>query len=306
MSTVVQKPETYTSKHKIRIVTAASLFDGHDAAINIMRRIIQSSGAEVIHLGHDRSVMDVVNCAIQEDAQAIAMTSYQGGHMEYFKYMYDLLKERGCGHIKIFGGGGGTILPEEIKELQAYGITRIYHPDDGRSMGLQGMINDLLQKSDFPTGFSLNGELKDLEKKNAHNIARIISCAENNHTEFEKLFHNKKSGETKTAVTPVLGITGTGGAGKSSLVDELVRRFLLDFKDKNIAIVSVDPSKRKTGGALLGDRIRMNSISNPRVYMRSLATRQSNLALSKHVQDAVDVLQSAHYDLIILETSGIG
>ena len=301
----MKKPEIYHPKNKIRIVTAASLFDGHDAAINIMRRIIQASGAEVIHLGHDRSVQEVVDCAIQEDAQAIAMTSYQGGHMEYFKYMYDLLKEKGCSHIKIFGGGGGTILPEEIKELHAYGITRIYHPDDGRSMGLQGMINDLLQKSDFPTGFSLNGELKDLEKKNPHNIARIISCAENNHAEFEKLFH-APNGKTKTVVTPVLGITGTGGAGKSSLVDELVRRFLLDFKDKNIAIVSVDPSKRKTGGALLGDRIRMNSISNPRVYMRSLATRQSNLALSKHVKDAVDVLKAAHYDLIILETSGIG
>src|SRR5688572_30125079 len=296
----------YTPKNKIRVVTAASLFDGHDAAINIMRRIIQSTGAEVIHLGHDRSVQEIVDTAIQEDAQAIAITSYQGGHMEYFKYMHDLLKEKGCGHIKIFGGGGGTILPEEIKELHAYGITRIYHPDDGRSMGLQGMINDLLQKSDFPTGFSLNGELKDLEKKNAHNIARIISCAENNHAEFEKLFHKSGNGKKETGITPVLGITGTGGAGKSSLVDELVRRFLLDFKEKNIAIVSVDPSKRKTGGALLGDRIRMNSISNPRVYMRSLATRQSNLALSKHVQDAVDVLKAAHYDLIILETSGIG
>src|SRR6187549_3561269 len=211
----MQPVQPYQPKNKIRIVTAASLFDGHDAAINIMRRIIQASGAEVIHLGHDRSVLDVVDCAIQEDVQAIAMTSYQGGHMEYFKYMHDLLKEKGCGHIKIFGGGGGTILPEEIKELQAYGITRIYHPDDGRSMGLQGMINDLLQKSDFPTGFSLNGEINNLEKKNAHNIARIISCAENNHAEFEKLFSNKKNGEGKNLVTPVLGITGTGGAGKS-------------------------------------------------------------------------------------------
>lgn len=295
----------YKSKHKIRIVTAAALFDGHDAAINIMRRILQSTGAEVIHLGHDRSVAEVVNCAIQEDANAIAITSYQGGHVEYFKYMYDLLKERGCSHIKLFGGGGGVILPDEIAELHAYGITRIYSPDDGRSMGLQGMINDLLEKSDFATGDNLNGELKHLSPKDHHNIARLISAAEN----FEK--------ESKTTIdeidllaakskTPVLGITGTGGAGKSSLVDEVMRRFLLDFPDKNIGIVSVDPSKRKTGGALLGDRIRMNSIRNERVYMRSLATRQSNLALSKYVQEAVNVLKAANFDLVILETSGIG
>lgn len=299
----------YHPQNKIRIVTAASLFDGHDAAINIMRRIIQSSGAEVIHLGHDRSVQDVVNCAIQEDVQAIAMTSYQGGHMEYFKYMYDLLKEQGCGHIKIFGGGGGVILPAEMEELHKYGIARIYSPDDGRAMGLQGMINDMLQKSDFPLGVNLNGEVKLLKEKNAHAIASVISCAENNHDEFQKIFHplNKNGKSPNTDLkTPVLGITGTGGAGKSSLVDELVRRFLIDFSEKNIAIVSVDPSKRKTGGALLGDRIRMNSISNPRVYMRSLATRQSNLALSKYVKDAVDVLKVAQYDLIILETSGIG
>ena len=297
----------YSPKHKIRIVTAASLFDGHDAAINIMRRIIQASGAEVIHLGHDRSAQEVVECAIQEDANAIAMTSYQGGHMEYFKYMYDLLKERGCGHIKIFGGGGGTILPEEIKELHEYGIARIYHPDDGRALGLQGMINDMLQKCDFATGVNLNGEVDEITRKNPKAIARLISCAENNHAEFEK-FNPKIISSTakKTFTAPVLGITGTGGAGKSSLVDELVRRFLLDFKDKTIAIISVDPSKRKTGGALLGDRIRMNSIRNPRVYMRSLATRQSNLALSKHVKEAVDIVKAAQYDLIILETSGIG
>ena len=305
----MKKPEIYHPKNKIRIVTAASLFDGHDAAINIMRRIIQASGAEVIHLGHDRSVLDVVHCAIQEDVQAIAMTSYQGGHMEYFKYMYDLLKEQGCGHIKIFGGGGGVILPDEMAELHRYGITRIYSPDDGRSMGLQGMINDMLQKCDFPTGINLNGEVNEITKRNSKAIAHLISCAENNHDEFEKNFKpvqlaiNKNQ---KTLKTPVLGITGTGGAGKSSLVDELVRRFLIDFSEKNIAIVSVDPSKRKTGGALLGDRIRMNSISNPRVYMRSLATRQSNLALSKYVKDAVDVLKAAQFDLIILETSGIG
>ncbi len=296
----------YQPKNKIRIVTAASLFDGHDAAINIMRRIIQASGAEVIHLGHDRSVKEIVDCAIQEDAQAIAITSYQGGHMEYFKYMYDLLKENGCGHIKIFGGGGGTILPTEIEELHKHGIGRIYSPDDGRSMGLQGMINDMLQKCDFPSGQNVNGEIKSLGKKDIKSIARIISSAENFPEEFKKINNEVESLARQNKQIPVMGITGTGGAGKSSLVDELVRRFLVDFKDKTIAIVSVDPSKRKTGGALLGDRIRMNSISNDRVYMRSLATRQSNLALSKYVQEAVNVLKAAAYDLIILETSGIG
>jgi len=297
--------QIYQAKNKIRIVTAASLFDGHDAAINIMRRIIQATGAEVIHLGHDRSVEEVVNCAIQEDANAIAITSYQGGHIEYFKYMYDLLKERGCGHIKIFGGGGGVILPTEIEELHAYGIARIYSPDDGRSMGLQGMINDLMMKSDFPTGYKLNGEAKHLKEQDAKSIATLISAAENYPDDNKEIFKEINEKAT-TSKTPVLGITGTGGAGKSSLVDELVRRFLIDFNDKKIGIVSVDPSKRKTGGALLGDRIRMNSINNPRVYMRSLATRQSNLALSKHVKEAVDILKAAQFDLIILETSGIG
>jgi methylmalonyl-CoA mutase len=297
--------ETYKPKNKIRIVTAAALFDGHDAAINIMRRIIQASGAEVIHLGHDRSAEEVVDTAIQEDANAIAMTSYQGGHVEYFKFMFDLLKQKGCEHIKIFGGGGGTILPEEINELQAYGICRIYHPDDGRAMGLQGMINDMLQKCDFATGANLNGEVKHLKEKDYKSIAKLISAAEN----FPEAFvshHNEIAKNIATSKIPVLGITGTGGAGKSSLVDELVRRFLLDFKSKTVAIISVDPSKRKTGGALLGDRIRMNAIKNPRVYMRSLATRQSNLALSKHVQEAIDIVKAAGFDLIILETSGIG
>ncbi|WP_299711138.1 methylmalonyl-CoA mutase family protein [uncultured Tenacibaculum sp.] len=295
----------YKPKHKVRIVTAASLFDGHDAAINIMRRIIQSTGVEVIHLGHDRSVEEVVNCAIQEDANAIAMTSYQGGHNEYFKYMYDLLKEKGAGHIKIFGGGGGVILPEEIKELMDYGITRIYSPDDGREMGLQGMINDLVQQSDFAIGDKLNGEVKHLAEKQIGSIARVISSAEN-FPEVSKETMNIIHKKNETSKTPVLGITGTGGAGKSSLVDELVRRFLIDFPEKTIGLISVDPSKRKTGGALLGDRIRMNAINNERVYMRSLATRQSNLALSKYVNEAVEVLKAAEFDLIILETSGIG
>jgi isobutyryl-CoA mutase len=301
----MEQIEKYIPKNKVRIVTAASLFDGHDAAINIMRRIIQATGCEVIHLGHDRSVEEVVNCAIEEDANAIAMTSYQGGHVEYLKYMYDLLKERGCEHIKIFAGGGGTILPEEIKELQEYGITRIYHPDDGRSMGLQGMINDMIQLCDFPTGANLNGEVNHLKEKDVKSIAKLISAAEN-FPEESKADMDKVHDMATTVKTPVLGITGTGGAGKSSLVDELVRRFLIDFQDKTIAIVSVDPSKRKTGGALLGDRIRMNAIKNDRVYMRSLATRQSNLALSKHVAEALQILKAAEYDLIILETSGIG
>ena len=297
----------YKPKNKVRIVTAASLFDGHDAAINIMRRIIQSTGCEVIHLGHDRSVEEVVNCAIQEDANAIAMTSYQGGHIEYLKYMYDLLQEKNAGQIKIFAGGGGTILPEEIKELEDYGITKIYHPDDGRKMGLQGMINHLVENSDFVLGDKINSKncIKNLQNKDVNTIARLITAVEN----FPKL-HKKTTSDIKdlasNSKTPVLGITGTGGAGKSSLVDELVRRFILDFENKEIAIISVDPSKRKTGGALLGDRIRMNSIKSPRVYMRSLATRQANLALSAHVNDAIDILKAANYDLIILETSGIG
>jgi methylmalonyl-CoA mutase len=295
----------YIPNNKVRIVTAASLFDGHDAAINIMRRIIQSTGVEVIHLGHDRSVEEVVNTAIQEDANAIAMTSYQGGHNEYFKYMYDLLKEKGAGHINIFGGGGGVILPEEIADLQAYGITRIYSPDDGRAMGLQGMINDLVQQSDYPIGDHLTNELDQIEQKNPTAIARLISAAEN-FPEIAKPAFDQIHKWNETNTIPVLGITGTGGAGKSSLVDELVRRFLTDFPDKTIGLISVDPSKRKTGGALLGDRIRMNAINNPRVYMRSLATRQSNLALSKYVSEAIHVLKAAQYDLIILETSGIG
>ena len=295
----------YKPVNNVRIVTAAALFDGHDAAINIMRRIIQATGCEVIHLGHDRSVEEVVDCAIQEDAQAIAITSYQGGHNEYFKYMRDLLIEKGAPQIKIFGGGGGTILPSEIAELQAYGITRIYHPDDGRTMGLQGMINDLIEKCDFPVGEKLNGEINHLKEKSVPAIARIISAAENFAEASKNVMDEVRALATAVKV-PVLGITGTGGSGKSSLVDELVRRFLIDFPTKTIAVVSVDPSKRKTGGALLGDRIRMNSIKNPRVYMRSLATRQSNLALSKHVSEAINVLKAAEYDLIILETSGIG
>ena len=298
-------PAPYVPKNKVRIVTAASLFDGHDAAINIMRRIIQSTGCEVIHLGHDRSVEEVVNTAIQEDANAIAMTSYQGGHLEYFKYMYDLLQQRGAQHIKIFGGGGGTILPEEIEELHAYGITRLYHPDDGRKMGLQGMINDLVEQSDFLVGEETPGEVKDISGAANPIIARWISAAENCGKAHRDAI-NEITERASAIKTPILGITGTGGAGKSSMVDELVRRFTVDFPSKRIAVVSVDPSKRKTGGALLGDRIRMNAINHENVFMRSLATRQANLALSAHVQNALDILKVAGFDLIILETSGIG
>jgi methylmalonyl-CoA mutase len=296
--------KAYSPKNHIRIVTAASLFDGHDAAINIMRRIIQATGAEVIHLGHDRSVKEIVDCAIQEDAQAIALTSYQGGHMEFLQYMLDMLRENGCGHIKIFGGGGGVILPEEMDELHRYGITRIYSPDDGRRMGLQGMINDLMEQSDYPTGNDISDiSPEKLKNKDVYAIARLISAAENFPDSSRELIDSLKEQSKRS---PVLGITGTGGSGKSSLVDEIVRRFLQDFPDLTIGIISVDPSKRKTGGALLGDRIRMNAINNPRVYMRSLATRQSNLAVSRYVKDAETILQAAGYDLIILETSGIG
>ncbi|WP_316768591.1 methylmalonyl-CoA mutase family protein [Pedobacter frigiditerrae] len=301
----MEQVQVYKPKNKIRFVTAAALFDGHDATINIMRRILQSSGAEVIHLGHNRSVEEVVNCAIQEDVQGIAMTSYQGGHIEYFKYMYDLLQERGANHIKIFGGGGGVILPSEIEELQAYGITKIYSPDDGRKMGLQGMINNMLEQTDFITTEKITTELENIPNKEVKSIASAITVAEND-PEGAQHFVNELKKLTLKNQAPVLGITGTGGSGKSSLVDELVRRFLIEVKDKTLAIISVDPSKRKTGGALLGDRIRMNAINNPRVYMRSLATRQANLALSKNVQESIDICKAAGYDLIIVETSGIG
>ena len=292
---------SFTLQNKVRIVTAASLFDGHDAAINVMRRIMQSKGAEIIHLGHNRSVHEIVETAIEEDVQGIAITSYQGGHVEFFKYMKDLLEENGCGHIKIFGGGGGTILPTEIEELHNYGITKIYSPDDGRHMGLEGMIEDVIKNcdvalngtGDYTTAMKL-GEVKDVRK-----IARQITNAENGLA----VTGNKNIDEKKI---PVLGITGTGGAGKSSVTDEIVRRFLNNFSDKTIAVISVDPSKKKTGGALLGDRIRMNSISHPRAYMRSLATREDNTALSSHVQEAIDICKEAGYDLIILESAGVG
>ena len=293
---------SFQLQNKVRIVTAASLFDGHDAAINIMRRIMQSKGAEIIHLGHNRSVLEIVECAIEEDVQGIAITSYQGGHVEFFKYMKDLLNENGCGHIKIFGGGGGTILPGEIEELHQYGITKIYSPDDGRRMGLEGMIEDVVKQCDFSlngdgeykTAMTL-GEVNDVRK-----VARQITNVENG------VGTTGNGQQTTNKKIPVLGITGTGGAGKSSVTDEIVRRFLNNYLDKTIAVISVDPSKKKTGGALLGDRIRMNSISSPRAYMRSLATRESEKALSKYVQEAIDICKAAAYDFIILESAGVG
>lgn len=292
----------YTAQNKIRIVTAASLFDGHDAAINVMRRILQSKGAEIIHLGHNRSVLEIVECAIEEDVQGIAITSYQGGHLEFFKYMKDLLDQNGCGHIKIFGGGGGTILPEEARQLHQYGISRIYSPDDGRHMGLEGMIEDVIRQCDFelPTRSDYPQAMQLDEQKDIRKVARQITNAENA-KEANKIMLTDQQKKI-----PVLGITGTGGAGKSSVTDELVRRFLEHFTDKTIAVISVDPSKKKTGGALLGDRIRMNSISNARVYMRSMATRDDNTALSAYMQDAIDICKSTGFDFIILESAGVG
>ncbi|MEK9197395.1 fused isobutyryl-CoA mutase/GTPase IcmF [Ureibacillus sp. 179-F W5.1 NHS] len=300
-----EKPGVYRPKHPIRFVTASSLFDGHDVSVNIMRRILQASGAEVIHLGHNRSVEEVVNAAIQEDAQAIAVSSYQGGHMEYFKYMYDLLREKGAPHIKIYGGGGGVILPREIKELHEYGIAGIFSPEDGMQLGLQGMINKQLEGADFSTLKENPIELlQKLSTNTPEILANLITAAEiGGDGQTVQLINEARK---KSKKTPVLGITGTGGAGKSSLTDELIRRFLREFPEKKVAIISVDPTKQKTGGALLGDRIRMNAIFDNRVYMRSLATRGSKTELSNAIGDVLDIVKAAGYDLIIVETSGIG
>jgi len=300
----------YVSAHKIRFVTAASLFDGHDAAINIMRRILQSSGAEVVHLGHNRSVEDVVMAAIQEDAQAIAVSSYQGGHVEYFTYMRRLLDERGAAHIKIFGGGGGVIIPVEIRELEATAVERIYSPEDGRKLGLQGIINDMLRRSDFATHDVRGSELVDVRAGDVGAIARMITLAEVDvvrpgeglSAEVRSVLDNGVSEQA----TPVIGITGTGGAGKSSLTDELLRRYIRDFPDNRVAVLSVDPTRKRTGGALLGDRIRMNAIDPGRVFMRSLATRSRKGELSGAIREALAICRAGAFDLIFLETSGIG
>ncbi len=293
----------YQPTHKVRLVTATSLFDGHDASIHIFRRIAQASGAEVVHLGHNRSVQEIVDAAIAEDAQGIAVTSYQGGHNEFFRYMFDMLRERGAGHIRIFGGGGGVILPEEIAALQQHGIERIYSPDDGRALGLQGMIDDMLRRCDFPTG-NAEDPLPALPPHRPADLARAITLVESFPERHRDALRQRLSG--LTAAPLVLGITGTGGAGKSSLIDELLRRFLLDFADLRIAVLCVDPTRRKTGGALLGDRIRMNAASHPRVFVRSMATRRANLALAEAVRDGLGVLKLAGFDLILLESSGIG
>ena len=309
MSTTVPETAVYTPKHHVRIVTATSLFDGHDASINIMRRILQASGAEVIHLGHNRSVEEIVKAAVQEDANAIAVSSYQGGHVEFFKFMVDRLRDLGAGHIKVFAGGGGTIVPREIRELEAYGVARIYSPEDGRELGLQGMINDMLREIDAPK--NLRAVIEHIENLTAANplvVGQFITAVEEADGEIKddvlRQLEIPLAGRATKA--PVLGITGTGGAGKSSLVDELITRFLNDFADKTVAVLSVDPSRRKTGGALLGDRIRMNSLGRDRVYMRSLATRSGGKEISGALADAIQVVQAAGFDLIIAETAGIG
>jgi len=299
-------PDRPNLANKVRFVTATTLFDGHDASINIFRRILQASGAEVIHLGHNRTGLDIVETAVEEDAHAIAVTSYQGGHMEFYRYLRDLLVERGAGHIRLFGGGGGTILPDEGEELARYGITRVYSPDDGREMGMQGMVSDMLARSDFATGeLGEDFDLDDLDAGNTRMVPTLISAAENFPEKYQDVFEQIEA-RASASSAPVVGITGTGGSGKSSLVDELLRRILLDFEDLKVAVISVDPSKRRSGGALLGDRIRLNSLPHPRAYMRSLATRQANLALSPHVQHAIEVVKAAGFDLVLLETSGIG
>jgi methylmalonyl-CoA mutase len=301
--------EVYKPKNDVRVVTATSLFDGHDAAINIMRRILQDTSVEVIHLGHNRSVQEIVEAAIEEDVQGVAVSSYQGGHVEFFKYMTDLLKEKEASHIKVFGGGGGVIVPEEIKELEAYGVAKIYSPEDGARMGLQGMINHMVAAIDFSTVKNNNFDLNDLDPANPLLVAKLISAAEQAKTQENENFNvirAQLSQKLKNRKAPVIGITGTGGAGKSSLTDELILRMLHDLQDVHIAIISCDPSRRKTGGALLGDRIRMNAISNARVYFRSLATRRSRTELPAVLPEAIEVAQAAGYDLIIAETAGIG
>ena len=303
------KVEVYKPKNDIRVVTATSLFDGHDAAINIMRRILQDTGVEVIHLGHNRSVQEIVETAIEEDVQGVAVSSYQGGHVEFFKYMVDLLNESGASHIKVFGGGGGVIVPDEIAELEAYGVTKIYSPEDGARLGLQGMINHLVEVIDFPSVTNDNFDLNALNPTNSLLVAKLITAAEQakdrKNGNFEAI-RAQLLKKIKNRKAPVIGITGTGGAGKSSLTDELILRMLHDLKDVHIAIISCDPSRRKTGGALLGDRIRMNAISNPRVYFRSLATRRSRTELPAVLTEAIEVAQAAGYDLIVVETAGIG
>ncbi len=302
-------PKPYKPKHNIRVVTATSLFDGHDVAINIMRRILQGTGVEVIHLGHNRSVQEIVNAAIEEDVQGVAVSSYQGGHIEFFKYMVDLLSERGASHIKVFGGGGGVIIPDEIQELEEYGIAKIYSPEDGTKWGLQGIINHMVKNMDFSTIVDAKFDVNSLSPGNKLMVAKLITAFEQGKAKKDgQLANLKKQLSVKIAdrKIPVIGITGTGGSGKSSLVDELILRLLHDIDHKTLAIISCDPTRRKTGGALLGDRIRMNAINSPRVYMRSMATRKSLREIAESLPDTIEVLKAAGYDLIFIETAGIG
>src|SRR6266536_2250200 len=306
---VAKKPPVTRPTHKVRFVTAASLFDGHDASINIMRRILQATGCEVIHLGHNRSVEDIVTAALHEDAHGIAVSSYQGGHLEFFKYMLDLLRERGGENIKVFGGGGGVIIPSEIEELHKYGVTRIFSPEDGQRLGLQGMINEVVTACDFDLAKDLPTDLSGLEsgdpRLRTRALARFITGLEAE--AFPAKLRDELLRAAEASRAPVLGVTGTGGAGKSSLTDELIRRFRLDQEDKlRIAIISIDPSRRKSGGALLGDRIRMNAIQHPNIYMRSMATREAGMEVSKALPDAIAACKVAGFDLIVVETSGIG
>ncbi len=304
----MQEVEAYRPKKPLRFVTASSLFDGHDASINIMRRILQASGAEVIHLGHNRSAKEVVYAAIQEDADAISVSSYQGGHMEYFRYMKDLLDENKASHIQLFGGGGGTIIPREVKALQAYGIAKIFTPEDGRGMGLQGMINHMLRVTEENqlANEEMKADTNKIKQGDRQAIARAITFLEQSTVDSEKQSFLQTLSTDSRGQIPVLGITGTGGAGKSSLTDELIRRFLSSYPDQHIALVSIDPTKRKTKGALLGDRIRMNAIFSDRVYMRSLATRESKTEVSLAMEDVLTLLKNAAFDMILVETSGIG
>src|SRR5438067_6816752 len=309
MNDSTRPPLVYRPLNKVRFVSAASLFDGHDASINIMRRILQATGCEVIHLGHNRSVEEIVNCALQEDAHAIAVSSYQGGHVEYFTYMLDLLRERGGGAIKVFGGGGGVIVPAEAKALHDYGVARIFSPEDGQRLGLQGMINEIVAAADVDLAHSLPTSLAALTDANVYArtraLARLITGLESGAAP-QSLRDELHTAAAKLKV-PVLGVTGTGGAGKSSLTDELVRRFRLDQDNRlRIAIISIDPSRRKSGGALLGDRIRMNAIEHPHIYMRSLATRDTGSEISKALPDAIGARNADSFDLVIIETSGIG
>jgi len=301
--------EIYKPENHIRVVTATSLFDGHDAAINIMRRILQDSGVEVIHLGHNRSVQEIADAAIEEDAQAVAVSSYQGGHLEFFKYLLDLLKEKGASHIKVFGGGGGVIVPEEIQELESYGITKIYSPEDGARMGLQGMINHMVESIDFSTVKTKEFPLEDLSPDNKAQVANLITMAEQAKAREDgdlAALRGELAKKIGQRQIPVIGITGTGGAGKSSLTDEVILRILNDLTAIRLAVISCDPSRRKTGGALLGDRIRMNAIGNPRLYLRSLATRKSHTEIPEVLPDAISAVKAAGFDLIIAETAGIG